>query len=155
MFFGVLQNFSMDQHIRGIVDVAGRLDNDGGNQAIIDLLNTLPLPGFFVVFFVVLSVLFLASTLDSASYTLAATATRDLKDHEDPSPLHRLFWCLVTILAPLTMIFIKAPMETVKTAAIVTAIPLIFVLLIMIYGWLKWMKEDMENGKFSENEKSK
>lgn len=155
IFFGVLQNFSMDQHIRGIVDVAGRLDNDGGNQAIIDLLNTLPLPGFFIVFFVVLSVLFLASTLDSASYTLAATATRDLKDHEDPAPLHRLFWCLVTILAPLTMIFIKAPMETVKTAAIVTAIPLIFVLLIMIYGWLKWMKEDMENGKFSESEKSK
>lgn len=155
IFFGILQNFSMDRHIKGIVDVAGRLDVDGGNQAIIDVLNTLPFPTFFVLFFIILSMLFLASTLDSASYTLAATATKNLKSTEDPSPFHRLFWSLVTVLAPLTMIFINAPMETVKTAAIVTSIPLIFILIIMIYGWLKWMKEDMANGKFSNDEQDK
>ncbi|UOQ95109.1 BCCT family transporter [Halobacillus shinanisalinarum] len=142
IFFGILQNISMDRDIRGIVDVSGSLDVDGGNQAIIDVLNTLPLSTFFILFFVVVSMLFLASTLDSASYTLAATATKGLKDHEDPSPFHRLFWCLVIVLVPLTIIFINAPMNTIKTAAIVTSIPLIFVLLIMIYGLVKWMRED-------------
>ncbi|MEC5424225.1 hypothetical protein QGM71_12060 [Virgibacillus sp. C22-A2] len=41
----------MDADIRGIVDVAGILSVDGGNQAIIDVLNTLPLSGVFILFF--------------------------------------------------------------------------------------------------------
>ncbi|WP_240375089.1 BCCT family transporter [Bacillus piscicola] len=145
VFFGILQNLSMDAHINGIVDVAGRLGEDGGNQAIIDVLYSLPASAFFIIFFVVVSILFLASTLDSASYTLAATATKGLRDHEDPSSLHRLFWCFVVVLVPMTMIFIDAPLNTVKTAAIVTSIPLMAILVVMIYGLIRWMREDVKD----------
>jgi BCCT family betaine/carnitine transporter len=40
------------------------------------------------------------------------------------------------------MIFIDAPLDTIKTAAIVTAIPLLVVLVIMNYGMIRWMRED-------------
>ena len=48
---------------------------------------------------------------------------------------------MVTVM-PLMMIFIDAPLDTIKTAAIVTAIPLLVVLVIMNYGMIRWMRED-------------
>jgi BCCT family betaine/carnitine transporter len=45
-------------------------------------------------------------------------------------------------LGPLTMILIGANLNTIKTCAVATAIPLIFIMIIMLYGWLKWMFKD-------------
>jgi BCCT family betaine/carnitine transporter len=142
VFFGVLENFSMNANMQQLVDVAGNLSDDGGNAAIINVMGLLPGPGLFILFFVVVSMLFLVSTLDSASYTLAATATRRLSNHQDPSPGHRVFWCVMVTVMPLMMIFIDAPLDTIKTAAIVTAIPLLIVLMIMNVGMVRWMRED-------------
>lgn len=86
--------------------------------------------------------LFLVSTLDSASYTLAATASRHLGNHQDPGPRHRVFWCVMVAVMPLMMIFIDAPLNTIKTAAIVTTVPLLVALIIMNYGMIGWMRED-------------
>jgi BCCT family betaine/carnitine transporter len=142
VFFGILENFSMDANIKQLVDVAGNLSVDGGNAAILNVMSLLPAPSLFILFFVVVSMLFLVSTLDSASYTLAATATRHLSNHQDPGPGHRVFWCVMVTVMPLMMIFIDAPLDTIKTAAIVTAIPLLVVLVIMNYGMIRWMRED-------------
>jgi len=142
VFFGVLENFSMNANMQQLVDVAGNLSDDGGNAAILNVMGLLPGPGLFILFFVVVSMLFLVSTLDSASYTLAATATRRLSNHQDPSPGHRVFWCVMVTVMPLMMIFIDAPLDTIKTAAIVTAIPLLIVLMIMNVGMVRWMRED-------------
>lgn len=146
VFFGVLQNFSMHQDIQGTVNVSGIIERTGdGNESIIGVLNTLPASGLFILFFVLISMLFLASTLDSASYTLGAVTTKGLKSGQDPTPAHRLFWCVMIVLVPLSMISIGASFDTINTIAIVTSLPLIFILLIMIYGLIKWMKEDYGN----------
>ena len=56
--------------------------------------------------------------------------------------MHRLFWCIALALVPLTMIFIGANLNTIKTAAILTGVPIIFIMIIMVRGWFKWMVED-------------
>ncbi|KZL24272.1 hypothetical protein [Pseudovibrio sp. Ad37] len=38
--------------------------------------------------------------------------------------------------------FIDAPLNTIKTCAIVTSIPLMFIISYMVYGFIKWMRED-------------
>jgi L-alanine-DL-glutamate epimerase-like enolase superfamily enzyme len=43
---------------------------------------------------------------------------------------------------PLAMLYINASLSTLKTAVILTAIPFIFVLLVKIWGLLKWLRED-------------
>jgi len=141
-FFGILGNFSMDAFITGAVDVPQVLADSGGSFVIMEIMSTLPLSKVFIGLFTIISTLFLATTLDSASYTLAATVRPDLKNDEDPSPIQRLFWCIMLALVPLAMILIKAPLNTIKTFAIVTAIPLCFVLGTMIFGMLKWMAQD-------------
>lgn len=142
LFFGILQNFSMDLHINGTVDMTEGLDEDGGNSSIIEAINTLPWGSLFVLLFVVVSMLFLASTLDSASYTLAYTSSRGLRYHQDPSRGHRLFWCLMIIALPVTLVLLNARLETVQTVGTAMSIPLLVIMVIMIIGFVRWMRQD-------------
>lgn len=141
-FFGIIGSYSMYTNIHELVPVASMLAEGKDNASIVLVLNSLPLGTIFILLFSVVSVLFLSTTLDSAAYTMAATVTPGLKSGEDPSPVHRLFWCFMLAAVPLAMMFINASLNTIKTAAIVTSIPLTFVLCYMVYGMLRWMVKD-------------
>lgn len=142
IFFGVLGSLSVDRQLSGSVDMVGMLDAGQGNPAIVDVLRTLPLGTIFMVTFSFITLLFLATTLDGAAYTMASTSTIGLDSSEEPSPLLRLFWCIMLSLVPLTMILINADLNTIKTGAVATGVPIIFVMLIMLIGWVKWMIKD-------------
>ncbi|HAK45608.1 MAG TPA: glycine/betaine ABC transporter [Spirochaeta sp.] len=141
-FFGVISSLTIDRQIKGLVDMVSMLGAGEGNTAIIEVMQTLPLSGVFMVAFCIMSVLFLATTLDGAAFTMASTATPGLKENEEPHPIHRLFWCIALALVPLTMIFIGADLNTIKTCAIITGVPIIFIMLVLLYGWFKWMYKD-------------
>ena len=121
------------------------------NPSIVLVMNTLPGATVFILLFAVVSILFLATTLDSAAYTMAATVTPGLKENEEPSPFHRLFWCVMLAAVPLSMMFIKAPIGTIKTCAIATATPLTFIIIYMLYGFIRWMVSDYKNNKAALN----
>lgn len=144
-FFGILGSLTMERHLSNAVDVVGMLGSGQDNSAIISVLQTLPFSGIFMLLFCAISVLFLATTLDGAAFTMASTATPKLKDGEEPHPLHRLFWCVMLALVPLTMIFIGANLNTIKTSAIITGVPILFIMMIMIVGWIRWMVKDFGN----------
>ena len=141
-FFGVISSLSIHRQINGLVDMVKMLGNGNDYAAIIEVLQTLPASGIFMVVFCIISVLFLATTLDGAAFTMASTATPGLKENEEPHPMHRLFWCIALALVPLTMIFIGADLNTIKTCAIITGVPIIFIMIVLIVGWVKWMGKD-------------
>ena len=109
------------------------------------LLDQLPAGRMVMTFFLLVMAIFLAAHMDAVGYAVSATCTRDLAEGEDPAPSDRLFWCIMLTLVPLAMIFSKAPLNTMKTAVIVTAIPFLVVLLLKAYGLLKWLREDYGN----------
>ncbi|NOI65086.1 BCCT family transporter [Vibrio sp. 99-8-1] len=139
IFFGVLGSYSMSTHLNDLVDVTGMLSESGGAATVIEVLRTLPMSSLFIVIFAVMSTLFLATTLDSASFTLAATAANQLDEDANPPTFLRLFWCVILAAVPLTMMFIDAPLSTIQTLAIVTSLPLMVVIFIMLYGFFKWI----------------
>lgn len=140
--FGVLENYSVHSFITGAVNVPEVLSSQGGEVAISLLLDQLPAGRVVMAFFLAVMAIFLAAHMDAVGYAVSATCTRDLKDGEDPSPFDRLFWCVMLTLVPLAMIFSKAPLNTMKTAVIVTAIPFAVIILIKVYGLLRWLRED-------------
>ncbi|PAB59702.1 BCCT family transporter [Anaeromicrobium sediminis] len=144
-FFGVISSLSLDRQLRGIVDMVKMLGEGNDTVAIIEVLRTLPFSGIFMLIFCIVSVLFLATTLDGAAFTMASTATPGLKENEEPHPMHRLFWCVALALVPLTLIFIGANLNTIKTAAIITGIPILVIMIVMIIGWMKWMAKDFDS----------
>lgn len=153
VFFGVLSSLSMDRQLTGAVDLVGKLAKGQGNPAIVEVLRSLPLGTVFMVVFSAITLLFLATTLDGAAFTMASTSTIGLRNDEEPSPFLRLFWCIMLSLVPLTMILIKADLNTIKTGAVATGVPIIFVMIIMLIGWMRWMFKDYGNMTSGEIEK--
>ncbi|NYB76139.1 BCCT family transporter [Sedimentibacter hydroxybenzoicus DSM 7310] len=151
MFFGVLGSLSLKRQLDGAVDMVGMLADGSSNAAIVEVLRTLPMGSIFMIIFCIVSLLFLATTLDGAAFTMATTSTKGLKNNEEPNPMLRLFWCIMLSLVPLTMILINADLNTIKTCAIITAVPIIFIMIIMLIGWVKWMIKDF-SGKEVINE---
>lgn len=132
----------MHQFITGAIDVPKILTEQGGESAVSALLTALPLGKVFLAVYLFIMAVFCASHMDAAAYAVAATSTPNLREGEDPTPTHRLFWCLVLTLVPLAMLFAKASLSTMKTAVVLTAIPFMLILLVKIYGFFKWMLQD-------------
>lgn len=147
VFFGIISNYTMDLELTGALGVTELINTVGGNVAAIEVLKTMPMSNVMIALFAIITLLFLATTLDSASFTLASTTTKELPKDGNPSPVLKLFWCIILALVPLSMMFIKAPLGTVQTMAIVVTVPLVVVLLLMILKLFKWLGEDY--GKMS------
>lgn len=142
IFFGINGSFSLDLQLSGKMDVVGSLFERGNSETIISVLDNTVFGVFGVIIFVVMLTLFLATSLDSAAFSLSATSTKVLKEGEETSPMLRLFWCITLALVPLCMNFIGAPLATLQTITIVTSLPFIFVLIGMTKGMFTWLKED-------------
>ena len=153
LYFGVRGSLSLERQLSGAVDMVSLLAEGLDTQAIIEVMRSLPLGSIFMILFCISSLLFLATTLDGAAFTMASTSTRGLRNNEEPSPFLRLFWCIMLSLVPLTMIFIGASLDTIKTCAFITAVPIIFIMLVMLYGWLRWMVKDYGRVPAAEIEK--
>lgn len=139
--FSLLGNTSMFYEIADIVPVADILSNQGPTAAIMDTMSNLPLGSLALLAFVLLLVVFLATTLDSSAYTMAVTASRELPRDADPARWHRVFWGVV--LAAVSVVLMYAGgLEALQTLSIVTAFPLIFVLVIVVLSLRRWLVND-------------
>lgn len=141
-FFGSLESYAIHQFMHNVVNTPAMLNGAGGEAAVSQLLSNLPMGKAMSVVYFVLMLVFLASHLDATAYTVAATSTRNLREGQDPSPALRLFWCVMLAILPLAMLYIKAPLSTLKTAVILTAIPFVLILAVKIWGLLRWLRED-------------
>lgn len=142
VFFGIFENYSIYQFIHGAVNVPEILSTQGGEVAISQLLSLLPGGTLMMWIFLGIMVIFLAAHMDAVGYAVSATCSRGLEEGQDPSPNIRLFWCVMLTLVPLAMIFSKAPLDTMKAATIVTALPFIVIILIQTFGLVRWLRED-------------
>lgn len=154
LYFGVLGSLSLERQLSGAVDMVGLLAEGKDTAAIIEVMRSLPFGAVFMIIFCISSLLFLATTLDGAAFTMASTSTVGLKNNEEPSPFLRLFWCIMLSLVPLTMIFIGADLNTIKTCAFITAVPIIFIMIVLLWGWIKWMVQDFGKTTAAELQKA-
>lgn len=100
LFFGIMGNFGLYLQLTGAFDVVSVLNEQGAPIAIISIINQLPFAKFMVVVFVILSVVFLATTFDSSSYILASVTQKRLKTENlrggivyfGPSPYVSYLW---------------------------------------------------------------
>ncbi|AYO52817.1 BCCT family transporter [Acinetobacter wuhouensis] len=142
VFFGIMENYSIFQFLHGVVNVPEVLSAQGGEVAIAQLLNLLPGGTLMMWIFLAIMVIFLAAHMDAVGYAVSATCSKGLQEGQDPSQNVRLFWCVMLTLVPLAMIFSKAPLDTMKAATIVTALPFIIIILVQTFGLVRWLRED-------------
>ncbi len=141
LFYLTLGNFSLHQQLTDQVSVVDILNEQDGNQAIIASFDQLPLAEPFLLVFCLVSIIFSATTYDSASYILAANATRRLSPTEDPPRWHRSFWSFALAILPITLMYVGG-IKVAQTATLVVSLPILIVGIFMSYSLVKTLKQD-------------
>lgn len=138
LVFVVLGNYALDLQLSGELDIVRRLSELGGEVAVIDIVMSLPLSSVILPVFGIICFVFMATTYDSASYTLAASASRRLAATQEPATTHRVFWAFALGALPIALIYLGG-LEPVKTAAVVASLPLLVVYVLLAWSLLRML----------------
>jgi BCCT family betaine/carnitine transporter len=149
LFYMVLGNYGLSLEWFEALSVTTILDEQGQSLAVVAILDQLPWSGIAIAVFCIVTIVFTATTYDSASYILAASATRQIGAGDDPARWHRLFWAVALAVIPLTLMFAgqladdpRAGLKVVQTATLVASFPILFVGVLMSVSLLKQLRAD-------------
>lgn len=136
----VLGGLGIHRQVTGQIDVLAIAAEDPF-LAIPEILSSLPFASLVIVVFIIVSSVFLITTLDSTTYTIASyTSTLDMSSRE-PSRLLRVI--IGVLLATMALLLLRIgglpPLEVLSG---IMGIPIIFIQFIMIYTAIKMMNED-------------
>jgi len=146
-FFIAVGDYALHLELEGLLPVTGIIAAEGRAEAIAQVIGSLPLRALALAVFGVVSLIFAATTYDSASYSLAAAATRDLEPGDDPARGHRVFWALSLGVLPAVLIYARSrlggdPLQVVLSAALVASLPLLGVGVAMAVSLVRSLRED-------------
>ena len=148
-----LDSFGLHAELTGQFELSKAEDMQAG---LMTLFETLPLGKVVLpIVFAVVTVGFLATSLDSASFAIAVAGSKSLDSNGNPNTAFRLIMCVVLVLIPMAFLFTGAPFSAIKTLCIVLSIPFLFVILGMLVGLFKWLKADQGKAEPPQIEQSK
>ena len=139
-FFVVLGNYALYLELEGIYPVVEQSLNQSPSQAIAGIVEQLPLGAFWLGYLAVIGLVFTATTYDSASYTLAAGASRYLREDRHPVRWHRVFWALTLGVLPAALLF-AGGLKALQTASIVASLPLVVIYAVLAVSTVKMLRE--------------
>jgi BCCT family betaine/carnitine transporter len=141
LFYMVLGNFSLGLHLSGELDVLAVMAEADGNQAIVAGFDQLPLAELAIALFCFVSIVFSATTYDSASYTLASSASHHLHPSEDPPRWHRTFWAVALAILPVTLMYVGG-IKVAQTAVLVVSLPILLTGVLSAWCLVKSLQQD-------------
>lgn len=142
LYFATIGGYTLDVQLGGTLDLVASLAEHGQPQTITNVVLTLPAGKIVLFAWAVIAVVFLATTLDSSSYTLAATTTLGLREGENPARWFKLFWAVMLAVIPCSLLFAGASLTAFQSLAIFTATPIAILTIIALIGGAKWIFRD-------------
>ena len=141
-FYIVLGNYAMHLDLGGVLDVTGMIAKGEEARAITEVIASLPLGQLALAVFVLVSVVLLATTYDSAAYTLASVSTDRLEAGRNPARWSRLFWACALGFTPVTLLFVEGGLKVMLSTTIVASLPLLAVGILMAASLTRQLRED-------------
>ena len=141
IFYMVIGNYGLFLQLEGGLDFVGIMNSISGNAAIVAMFETLPLAPLVIAVFAVVSIVFAATTYDSASYSLASGATLYLTAGDDPARWHRVFWAFALAVLPIALMFIGG-LKAMQSVLLVVSLPILVVGVLMAVSLVKSLKAD-------------
>ena len=140
LFYMIMGNYGLFLELSGAVDFTGIMKAQSGNAAIVAMLETLPLAALVIGVFSVIAIIFAATTYDSASYTLASSATLHLKAGDDPARWHRVFWAFALGIMPVALMLMNGNLRPIQVILLVVSLPILLVGVVMSVALVKSLR---------------
>lgn len=139
--FNVFGNYGLNLQLTGKLDIVSLLSKIDTTSVIVKIFSTLPFGEFIVGCIGIISVLFLATTFDSASYVLSMVSSKNLDKTEEPKRFFRVFWALIIALIPIAMLIIDAQLQALQTLSIALALPVTIVYVLIVSSLIKVLRK--------------
>lgn len=143
LFFIVLGNYAYFLEAAGELEIIREAAEVSPSAAVASVIEVLPMSTFWLFFLAVIGILGTATTYDSASYTLAAGATRNLTEHAHPARWHRVFWAVGLGVLPACLLFLGG-VQVLQTASIVASVPILGVYVLLGISIFKTLNGRLE-----------
>jgi choline/glycine/proline betaine transport protein/glycine betaine transporter len=117
-------------------DVTGTLNEHGVESAIFAIAQNLPLTGVLSILLIFLIATFFLTSANSAAVALAMFVS----GHENPGRNLRAFWG-IALGAVAAVLAGAGSLKAIQTASIASAFPMMFLLLLVIYGTFKGLSQ--------------
>ena len=127
-----------------LLDAVELLNTRGMATLVAVVISQLPSPTFILTVVTILSVIFYATTFDSAAYVLASICTKDLPGDQEPGRINRVSWAVGLGLIAASLM-VAGGLETVKAMTVVTSLSALPVLFMMCYTLYRWLQQDFPN----------
>lgn len=152
--FIILGNYGLGLEILDKVNITGFYEKTADiYQTILFIFDKLPFPDIVLVLLVLAMIAFYATTFDSLTIVAASYSYNDLTSDETPDKRVKLFWAVLLILFPITLIFSGKSMENLQTVSIIAAFPVGIIIVLIIAGFFKDASEYLARSKdYPENQ---
>jgi BCCT family betaine/carnitine transporter len=124
-----------------LLDAAYIMRTQGMAPLVAEVINQLPFPTVILTVVTILSLIFYATTFDSAAYILASICTKDLPSHEEPNRMNRVAWALGRGIMAVGLM-VAGGFETVKAMTVVSSLPIIPIIFMMCFTLVTWLQRD-------------
>ncbi|SET00837.1 choline/carnitine/betaine transport [Oceanobacillus limi] len=106
--------------------ISNALNEGGMPAAVMAITDQLPMGVVFGLAFLLVSIIFVATTVDTMSYTVAATLT----GRDNPKRWLRVFWAIIFGLTTVVILTIgEDSISSIQNSIVITAVPVSFLLL--------------------------
>jgi len=145
--FIVFGNFGLYQQVTGRVDAAAMLANDvAPSEVILALLQQLPGYNIVSIILVITMLAFYSSTFDAITLVVAGFSQKIFRTDKEPSRKLRAIWAGVFVILPIALIWSESTLTMLQTVSIIAAFPLGIIMLMIIFSFLKELKNNGTNG---------
>lgn len=136
--FIILGNYGLAQQMKHNLDVVGVIDAGGTYyEAILKILDTLPVPTVALVLLVVTMVMFYATSFDTLTLIASSYSYKRIGADEEPHKAIRTLWAIIFILFPIGLIFADNSMYGLQSVSIIAAFPIGIIICLTIWSFFK------------------
>ena len=139
-YFGAVGNYGLCLQKSGAVDLVEVFLQQGPDAAVLELVLSLPHGRGMLILWTLTGLIFLITTLDSGTYTLAVSTSNHLMGDEQPNISLRLFWAVLIIAIPAGLIYADSPVSTLQAAAIITSLPISILTILTIVCGIQYLR---------------
>ena len=140
LFYVTIGNAAMWMDMEGIVPVRELVGAGHADTAIAQVVAALPLQPLPLVAFIVMALIFVATTYDSASYAIAASVTRKMPAGGNPHRANRVFWAFALAVLPITLLIVGG-LRAIQSAVLVVSLPLLVIGVAMTVSLWRSLRE--------------
>ncbi|MEG1433000.1 BCCT family transporter [Eubacterium sp.] len=140
--FWILGNYALRLQTTGTLDLAAVYQKEGQTATILSTMLSLPFAPIIIFVMILLFFVFLATCIDSGSFTMGCMASKEILDGQQPAKFNRAIWAITIALLGVAVLRLGGGIVAIKTIVIVVGLPASLLLILMIISLFKWLAED-------------